>query len=56
VKLSWQWVTNPDFTLRAGVSHGDQPIPDSEVLLNILAPAVIETHLNDHEASVGIKL
>ncbi len=36
---------NPDFTLRAGVSQGDQPIPSSEVLFNILAPAVIETHV-----------
>ena len=27
-----------------GYSNGDQPIPDSEVLFNILAPAVIEEH------------
>lgn len=32
-------------TLRAGFSTGRQPIPESEVLLNILAPAVIERHL-----------
>ncbi|MGD8783149.1 MAG: outer membrane protein transport protein [Thioalkalispiraceae bacterium] len=44
-KLGWQWVYSPDLTLRAGFSHGKQPIPDSEVLFNILAPAVIENHL-----------
>jgi hypothetical protein len=30
---------------RAGYSYGSQPIPDSEVLLNILAPGVGEQHL-----------
>ena len=44
-KLGYQWVVNPGLTLRAGVSQGDQPIPSSEVLFNILAPAVIETHV-----------
>lgn len=44
-KLGWQWAVNPDFTLRAGVSQGDQPIPSSEVFFNILAPAVMETHV-----------
>jgi long-chain fatty acid transport protein len=43
-KLGYQWAVNPGLTLRAGVSQGDQPIPSSEVLLNILAPAVIEQH------------
>lgn len=31
--------------LQVGFSTGDQPIPDTEVLFNILAPAVIENHL-----------
>lgn len=44
-KLGWQWGVASDWTLRAGLSHGKQPIPDSEVLFNILAPAVIENHL-----------
>jgi len=44
-KLGWQWATSKDLTLRAGFSHGTQPIPDSEVVFNILAPAVIEDHL-----------
>ena len=33
-----------DHTYRVGYSHADQPIPDSETLFNILAPAVIEDH------------
>ncbi len=32
-------------TLRLGYSFTDQPIPESEVLFNILAPAVIEQHI-----------
>ncbi|MGD8926304.1 MAG: outer membrane protein transport protein, partial [Thioalkalispiraceae bacterium] len=44
-KLGWQWEYSADLTLRAGFSHGKQPIPDSEVVFNILAPAVIEDHL-----------
>jgi long-chain fatty acid transport protein len=43
VKLGYQWTAdNTDW--RVGVSKGKQPIPDSEVTFNILAPAVIETH------------
>lgn len=45
VKLGYQWQTSSDWTWRAGVSYGEQPIPDSEVLFNILAPGVMETHL-----------
>ncbi len=33
------------WTWRAGYSYGSQPIPDSEVLFNILAPGVEEQHL-----------
>ena len=44
-KLGYQWTTSADWTWRAGISQGDQPIPTSETLLNILAPAVIETHI-----------
>jgi long-chain fatty acid transport protein len=31
-------------TLRAGYNHGEQPIPESETLFNILAPGVVENH------------
>jgi long-chain fatty acid transport protein len=46
-KLGYQWKLAglPDWTWRVGFSHGDQPIPDKEVTLNILAPAVVENHI-----------
>lgn len=44
LKLGYQWMQD-DMTWRVGISHGENPIPDSEVLFNILAPAVIDTHL-----------
>jgi long-chain fatty acid transport protein len=44
-KLGFVYEHNDKFTYRAGLSHGDQPIPDSEALFNVLAPAVVETHL-----------
>ncbi len=42
-KLGYEW--GKDITWRVGVSHGEQPIADNQVLFNILAPAVIETHV-----------
>jgi long-chain fatty acid transport protein len=47
VKIGYQWAvaSMPGWTWRAGYSKGDQPIPDSEVLFNILAPGVMEQHL-----------
>ena len=44
-RIGGQWSAGNDWTWRAGFSHGKQPIPDSEVLFNILAPGVIEDHL-----------
>lgn len=43
-KLGYQWSTSPEWTWRVGYSMTDQPIPDSEVMFNILAPAVVEDH------------
>ena len=43
-KLGIQWQSSENWTWRAGYSMGNQPIPDSEVLFNILAPGVIEQH------------
>ena len=43
-KLGVSWQARPDWQFSAGYSRGDQPIPDSEVLFNILAPGVIEQH------------
>ncbi len=45
LKIGYQWQTSPQWTWRAGISHGSQPIPSSEVLFNILAPGVIQDHL-----------
>lgn len=40
-----QYVANEDWTLRGGYSYGKQPIRDNEVLINILAPGVMEQHV-----------
>ncbi len=44
VKFGVQYVATNNWTWRAGYSHGNQPIPESEVFFNILAPGVIEEH------------
>ncbi|RJQ44505.1 MAG: hypothetical protein C4538_10135 [Nitrospiraceae bacterium] len=44
-KFGVQYQGRPDLTLRAGYSFGQQPIPDKEVLFNIIAPGVIEQHV-----------
>jgi long-chain fatty acid transport protein len=45
VKAGVQLRAGEGWTWRAGYSYGSQPIPDTEVLFNILAPGVIEQHL-----------
>jgi long-chain fatty acid transport protein len=44
-KIGVQWKSSKEWTWRAGYSTGNQPIPESEVLFNILAPGVIEQHV-----------
>ena len=44
-KVGFQWKQNETWTWRAGYSKADQPIPNSEVLFNILAPGVVEQHI-----------
>ena len=44
VGTDWTLSSLPGWTFRAGYSYGDQPIPDSQLLVNILAPAVTEKH------------
>lgn len=44
LKLGYQ-VTSGSVVYRVGYSKGNQPIASSEVMFNILAPAVIEEHL-----------
>ncbi len=43
-KLGVIYAASPKLTLRAGISHAEQPIPASQTLLNILAPGVIQDH------------
>jgi long-chain fatty acid transport protein len=43
-KIGLQWARSEQWTYRFGYSYGEQPIPNSEVLFNILAPGVIEQH------------
>ena len=44
IKAGYQWGAAP-WTWRVGFSTGDQPIPPSEVMFNILAPGVMEEHV-----------
>jgi long-chain fatty acid transport protein len=43
-KLGYQTDVSSHLTLRGGIAYGKQPIAPSEVLFNILAPAVTEWH------------
>jgi long-chain fatty acid transport protein len=43
-KLGYQVDVSHRLTLRAGAAYGRQPIPSSDVLFNILAPAVTQWH------------
>lgn len=45
LKLGYQWQTDSNWTWRAGVSTTNHPIPTTETVFNILAPAVMETHV-----------
>jgi len=44
-KAGLQFESDESWTWRAGYSYGRQPIRDDEVLINILAPGVMEHHL-----------
>ncbi len=45
-KLGVSHAYSPEFTIRAGFDHCDQPIQDSQTLLNIVAPGVVQNHLS----------
>ncbi len=45
VKFGVQYEAGPSWTVRAGYSHCDQPVQESEVLFNILAPGVVQDHV-----------
>lgn len=45
LKAGLNWRINAQWTLRAGVSHGNSPIPDSFVFANALTPGIGKTTL-----------
>lgn len=44
-KFGAQYVLDPTWTVRAGWNHGQNPIPNSQVAINVLAPGVVQDHL-----------
>lgn len=44
-KLGAQYKIDDDWTWRAGISYGKQPIGSDQMTFNILAPGIMETHL-----------
>jgi long-chain fatty acid transport protein len=52
----WQLRSAPNWTFRAGFSHGAQPIDSDQVLFNMMAPGVIQNHITaglTHRLSSG---
>jgi long-chain fatty acid transport protein len=45
LKVGGKYEFNNKWTVRAGYNYGESPIPDDEVLINILAPGTVEHHL-----------
>ena len=45
VKIGVQHEYSNDLTLRAGISHGKNPISSDQTAINFLAPATVETHI-----------
>jgi long-chain fatty acid transport protein len=43
-KLGYEWASSDAWTWRLGYSFTDQPIPTTETMFNIIAPAVVEQH------------
>lgn len=44
LKLGLSYDITDAWTFRAGYNYGENPIPDDEVLINILAPGIVEHH------------
>jgi long-chain fatty acid transport protein len=44
-KLGVAYRLNEQFTVRAGYDHMNSPIPNNQVLFNMLAPATVQNHL-----------
>ena len=45
VKFGLMYELQSAWTLYGGYSYGQQPVPESEVMFNILAPGIIESHI-----------
>jgi long-chain fatty acid transport protein len=45
VKFGLEWEPLVDLPFRLGYSFCEQPIPEDEMMFNILAPGVVEQHL-----------
>lgn len=43
-KVGLRWQVSDTWIARFGVSHGNQPVPASQVTFNILAPGVVQDH------------
>ena len=62
LKFGFEAIVAETWQLRAGYSYGKQPIQESQVMFNILAPAVNENHVslgftkvfNQHELNFAI--
>ena len=44
-KLGVEWRYDPTWTFRAGYSYNDSPISASDVMINIVAPGVVQQHI-----------
>ena len=61
-KVGFEAAVAETWQIRAGYSYGAQPIPETEVMFNILAPAVNENHVSlgitkeiaDHEINFAV--
>jgi len=45
LKLGVSHALNDSLTVRGGISHSTQPIPENQTFFNILAPGVVQDHL-----------
>jgi long-chain fatty acid transport protein len=45
IKLGVAYQYSKDLVLRAGWNHGGQPIPATQTLFNVIAPATVEDHI-----------
>ena len=45
ISVAAEWHATPDWTLRAGYAHNNNPIASGDVTINILAPGVVTDHI-----------